>query len=506
MDPEDPESSSKLSAEIEGLVSRRETRGTPLFARGPRLRRSSMVVISIFCCLIMLLTIVPTASATPPSNPGPPPAGTSPTALDFAYDVSPSLFPAPANLSSANTTNLVKLIPLDLGPVSYGMVNASPNGAGGAIWFESGGYSPSLAAEQVQNPCGNVGCPSNVAIMWNVPIRVANLSARATADGIAAIGSQIVVTASTSSTTQLWNSSNGGESWSAFGVSISGTITSVASNSTLLLLVTESSSGHLASTFTKSGSLIAQKSVSPSGSKSKGILGTSATFVAKGLGDVLAIAMSVSGSNLVQLTTSSNGGVSWSADYTIGNVTVEPGSATLTSVGGTLLSPQGWVDGQIGPVGVGSELVAAFPTLLNGQVILITEASTNYGVGWDGPYRTGPVNGTIHDLSIVGSPAGLVYAGWLNPDANGGAVVEAIFFTLVTYALYFDVKTVASDELGVATACVSALFDVLAAEGSSASGQEEVATATLIAAFTGAAADGVGIDFSGANMAQQLGG
>ena len=124
--------------------------------RGVRYRRRRMwptVTVSLACITVLLLTSLPTAAATSSGNP-PPPSGVTPNTLDYVYDVSPSLYPAPASLTSTGPTDLVSLVSLTGGAASFGMVNASlRSGGGGALWFESGGYDPSIAAAEVKGTC-----------------------------------------------------------------------------------------------------------------------------------------------------------------------------------------------------------------------------------------------------------------------------------------------------------------------------------------------------------------
>lgn len=398
--------------------------------------RPAVAFVSIASCLLLLLTSAPSASATS-GNPPPPPAGVSPNTLDYVYDVSPSLFPYPANVSSTTPTSQVKLASLPSVATPFGMINASArSGGGGALWFESGGYDPGTAAVIVKNGCtssgswsgGNTQCPSSVPIQWNAPIRVTNVSKSVAADAITTMGSTIVAAVSSAGLTQLWASSNSGGTWTAFASSVSGSVVTLTTNATSVLLVTSGSGGWQATTFGPSGKLSGQVALNPSGTGATGILSASASIVPDGFGSLLAVAFSVSGLNEIQLVTSTNGGVSFSTSKAVATFSSSGVNPILSAIGSTQLSAAGWVSGQLALVGIGSELFLAYPTSFDGQTVLVTQGSGDFGSSWDGSYTSSPVLGNIENLSGTGSPAGLVYLSWTNPDVSRGAPEEAIFY------------------------------------------------------------------------------
>lgn len=398
--------------------------------------RPSTAILAIASCLILLLTSLPSAAAASGSPP-PPPAGVSPNTLDYVYDVSPSLFPYPANVSSTGPTSQVKLVSLPSAASPFGMINASSrSGGGGTVWFESGGYNPGTAAAIVKHGCAtgsswsgtNSQCPSSVPVQWNIPTRVTNVTGPVAADAIATMGSVVVSAVSSSGSTQLWASSNSGGTWATFGSSVSGSVVALTTNTTSVLLVTSGSNAWQASTFAPTGRLSSQVTLSPSGSGATGILSASASIVPDGFGSLLAVAFSVSGLDQIQLVTSTNGGTSFSTPKVVAAFSTSGANPVFAAVGDTQLSAAGWVSGQLTLVGVGSELLLAYPTLYNGQTMLVTQGSGNFGSSWTGPYTSSPVLGNIENLSGTGSPAGLVYLSWTNPDVDGGAPEEAIFY------------------------------------------------------------------------------
>ena len=385
------------------------------------------VTVSLACIVVLLLTSLPTAAATSSGNP-PPPTGVSPNTLDYVYDISPSVYPAPSSLASSGPTGLVSLVALTGGAASFGMVNTSLRSAGGSsLWFESGGYDPSIAAAEVKGTCPGGTCPPTVPIDWNLPVRIANLTSTVVADSVVEVGSEIVVAASSGGSTEVWNSTTEGATWTPFGSAIAGTLHSLSANSSAALLVTSETSGWTATTLDLSGAISGQASLTPSGGT--GILSASGTFVDYGFASLIAVAFSVAGTDQVQFQASRNGGATYSAAQTVGAFADSNVNPDFSSIGATDLAPAGWVPGQVALVGVGSALVVSYPTLFNGNVGLVTRGSANYGTGWDGPYLSGPVTGSILNLTLVGSLGGLVYASWDDAVSNVSTPEMAIFFS-----------------------------------------------------------------------------
>ncbi len=248
------------------------------------------------------------------------------------------------------------------------------------------------------------------------------------ADALTVSGTMVIAAASSAGTTQLWNSSTSGSTWNPFGVPITGTVVSLGANATNSVVVTVASSGWAATAFGLGGVEIGQATLAPAGSGATGILSASATFVASGLGSLVAIAFSVGGSNQVQMVTSTNGGTSYSSPLTVGLFSSTQPNPALSSLGDSELASPGWIAGQLGLVSFGSGLFLAYPSLTAGQLDLFTESSGNGGQTWQGPFESGPVSGGIHNLSVTASIAGLAYATWANPGWGTGGVEEAIFF------------------------------------------------------------------------------
>jgi len=185
----------------------------------------------------------------------------------------------------------------------------------------------------------------------------------------------------------------------------------------------------MATSFGLGGATIGQVTLNPGGSGATGILSASGAFVTEGFGSLVAIALSVSGSDQVQLVTSTNGGATFSSPRAVGVFSSTQPNPALSSLGDSQLSSPFWTPGQLGLTSIGSGLFLAFPSLSSGQTELLTESSGNAGVTWQGPFESAPIAGSIQNLTVSPSPAGLAYVTWANRAWGSGGGDEAIFFS-----------------------------------------------------------------------------
>ena len=140
-----------------------------------------------------------------------------------------------------------------------------------------------------------------------------------------------------------------------------------------------------------------------------------------------AFAFTVTGSDTVQLVSSTTG-ATFNAARIIGNWTAQPGSTVLAYQGDTSIDPPGGHAGQVAATYAESSLVVGYTSVVDGQDILVTESSGDSGLQWTGPYVTNPSVGSIQNLSLSPSVAGLVYATWDVPSWGVGSPMEAIYF------------------------------------------------------------------------------
>jgi len=358
------------------------------------------------------------------------PAASSPASygpLEYIYNVSASLFPTPSQLGSTHPTSSVRLIALPSSPSSFGMINSSRSGNAGALWFETGSYSASIAV-QIQKRTCSTNC-STVPLLWNSPTRVASFSAPISSDALVAVGNTLVVAASGGGTTYLYQSANLGQTWRSLGTSISGVVNSVAATPSEVSVATLGITSVSVTSRTLTGSSVGQVTLTPSGSGATGILQTGSTTVPYGSTYLQATIFSVLGSDQIQLATSTNGGASYTAPTAVATFGVLTPDPRLSSIGATRLAPAASTPGQVALTSIGSGLFLAYTTqTASGQAQVMTEASSNGGQSWNGPYASGPVYGAVQNLSLSVSPAGLVYATWIDPYYGSGGIDEAIYF------------------------------------------------------------------------------
>ncbi len=430
---EDPKTDrSSVSREAGQTLARMAHSNENLLRRGSEYRRSITVAISVSCCLLFLLTSIPVGTATASGNPPIPQGVPNPNPnMDYIYNVSPSLFPAPSyanNLSSPDPVSLVELVALPSIVAGYGMINVSTAKSGASsLWFESGGYNAVVAQSLEKSDCSSTSC-SGVPVGWNPPERIGSASSPFVSDALTTAGNAVIAAVSTTSTTYDYVSPTLGNTWNALGSPISGMVESLAATSTNVSLVTRSGSTWTVTTMNLTGFVISSSSLLPTGSGATGIIGASVSYVANGNTSQVAVAFSVAGSNEIQIESSTNPSKGFNSAIEVASFQDSFPNGALSSIGATPLYAAGSAVGEIGLTSVGNELFVAYASVTAGRVMLETEGSSNGGSTWFGPYATGPLDATATNLSLAPSPAGLVYATWRDSPIGPGGVEEAVYF------------------------------------------------------------------------------
>jgi hypothetical protein len=78
---------------------------------------------------------------------------------------------------------------------------------------------------------------------------------------------------------------------------------------------------------------------------------------------------------------------------------------------------------------IGNQTFLAFSTITGGSAFLETLGSGDGGGTWSPEYTSGPAVGTISNLTVAPSPAGLAYVAWREGVGSAAGVDEAIFFS-----------------------------------------------------------------------------
>ena len=348
-------------------------------------------------------------------------------ALVDPYSIPASFFPEPANVSSPLGVAVVAIAPLPTSPFGYAVVNASvlsdspqPNAS---VWFETASYSATDAAVIAANGSCGQGC-GDLPLNWSAPERVADYSTPVTDVVIGALGTMLVIGASSGGKTYLYTWSEGADGWNDFYTPIAGRLGSIATDPTEVAVATISADSVLVTTLSADGDLEAEATLTPAGLGSTGILSTALTLAPAGAAYSDDVLLSINSTSDIQLATSLNG-TAFSALTTIGNFTPLP-----PSYGVGAPAPQSGGEpsaGQLALVSVGGELTLLYTTYLGGEVTPALLSSGNGGVQWDGPYLVGAANGSVQNPTLTVGPAGLVYGAWAVPDAGPGTIEEATF-------------------------------------------------------------------------------
>jgi hypothetical protein len=427
-----PAGASESTAEP-GLM-RRDTRFSSCLRAARRFsltRRSrALTLLTVICvatsvAVLVVESSVPDADAWAGGHSGVSTLETSaPTSspLDFPYNVSPALYPNPTYVPSNSNTSNVQVFDLSSSTSAFGMVNASTSGSVTTLWFESGLYSSPLSKEIYLNNCGGT-CPT-LPLSWTSPVRVATLSNPVRAEQASVAGSTLVVAATSAGSTQIYASSTLGSSWTTLGGSVSGTVTALSASPSEVLLETSAPGDVTLTSDSLSGSTIASVTKDVGGSNT--VRSASATQVPTTSGYAEAAAFTIAGANQIDVTSSSNGGISFGSASSVGSFDVQGPNPLLDSIGDTVLTPRETVPGQVAMVATLSGLVLVYTSeSQSGATELLSMFSSNIGATWSDPLQLGPVLGTIQNLTLTTSPTGLVYVTWLNPDAGSGEIDEA---------------------------------------------------------------------------------
>ncbi len=408
-------------------------------APGPRFPLWLTVTISIACVAVLLNTsLVPDPASLAGGNSGFRTASSSPSppgSLGYPYAISAGLFPAPSTLVTLGRTSLVRLVSLDTALSSFGLLNVSGNSSGpDSLWYSIGSYSP-LAAEAIVKalPCvsgsisgGDCLATPTVPVLWSSPAQVTSGPGVITADALAVQGYDVYAAATTSGSTSLYLSTNGGATWSAFATSLGGTVEGLSLSSTTLVAVTLEGFAFTSYSYSLGGTFLGESlPLTLAGSGITSVNGASVAETHVGTSPSFVIVTGVAGPNEIEAATSSNGiGYSAFAPIATFNSTVPP--APLSSVGGTQLYPSGGTPGQVTLAAIGSGMVLLYTTRVDGEVTASSMASAVGGSSWQGPYRIGSGPGTVEDPQLSPSLAGTVYATWWNSANGTGTAVEAI--------------------------------------------------------------------------------
>ena len=417
------------SDERTGTAHTRLSRRVLPFSPKKRVRPYT-IVLALIACIVMLDTGLPTAAASSPGNP-PPPPGVPKTNLDYVYNVTPALYPYPSradNVSSPNPVSLVQLVSVPSLATPYGMINVSTTSTNMShVWFGSGGYNPAIAQGIANGSCGDAVC-SSIPVQWNSPQLIFSTTSPIVYAGVTSSGPNIYAVVSTASTTYALVSENEGVTWGTLGQSIAGVGSSVATNGTDVSILIHLGTTWSITTLNSTGSTLGSSTLTPSGSGSTGILTGSLTYLSNGTTSISVVAFSVSGSDQVQLASSSSPARGYSTPIEVATFQNSLANSALNTVGTTNLRFSNPVAGQVGLTAEGSELSLAFSSVSDSETYLETLGSSNGGSTWSQPSSSGPVVGTIDELTLTSSPADLVYAAWRGSTGVTGGVEAATFF------------------------------------------------------------------------------
>ncbi len=399
--------------------------------RGSRWFTGRSVAISVFCAVMMTFTLqMPAAAASGGGQPGGGLGGNNTTgAVDYPYAVPASLFPAPANLSSARGVEGVSAIPLPSAPASYAVVNASvlsnTSFPTASVWYAVASYSPGDARLiATAGSCGP-GC-GDLPLSWSNQSVVATFSTSVTAVKATSIGATIVLGATSGGTTYLYEWSLLQGKWIQFGPTIYGQLAALAADPVAAAAVTIMGDSIEITTISLANSTIGQVELQPDSSGATNVVSAAVTLAPTGPVFGEYVAFSANGSNEIDFASSTDS-IHFLGPTRIGAFVPVPTNTFGAAVGQTLLQSRGGISGQLTMTSAGSELTTLYTTYSSGQVIPVTLSSGAGGAAWLGPYLSGPINGTTLNPTLTVGPNGLEYAVWQNPDDGLGSLVEASY-------------------------------------------------------------------------------
>ncbi len=352
------------------------------------------------------------------------------TVPSYPYDVPVSDYPTAAMLPTrSNVTGVaVALLPGSL--TSYAVVFATANNSTGVtnatLDYAQASYSPLDAKEIVANGSCGLTC-GDLPINWSDSSVVASSSSPWSGLQIAAMGTELVVGATTGNVTHLYNWSTEATAWAPFGPTAPGVLSSMAAEPYALVFATLAGGETELSTLGTEGALLGQAELGPGQTEDRTVLNASVVFVPEGSGYDEALVISVAYPSQILFSQSADG-TSFSTPTPVVNFTASLSDSPLPSVGLTSTVIPGGRAGQLDLTAIGGQLFLLYTTDVSGQTVPATEVSGTYGSTWSGPYFTGPLNGTAVDPVLSVGPTGIVDAAWLDPAYDSGAIEVATYF------------------------------------------------------------------------------
>ncbi len=386
------------------------------------------VALSVFCAILMSLSIqLPTAKASGTGGSGGSSllTGNSPPDAPIPYYLAASQFPQPGQVPAVGFVTMVSASPLPGSIDGYASAYATVNGSGGILWFSQGSYDPARAAEIAQaGSCGSL-C-GQVPLAWSPPVILAQFAAPVSAVRLTSIGNSLLVAASASGSTHLYEAGTPYTTWTPIGPVESGSVAGIATDPEEIVIATLATGSVIVTTLTTSGALVGQHTLSPVGSGSTGVVAAGVGLTPHGSTFLESVVFTVKGENNIQFSSSTDGST-FSAPQPIANFsTATPPSATST-LGNTALRSAGGIPGQMALSSVSSDLFVVYTTNQSGATVPATLVSGDNGSSWVGPYITSPINGSAVDPSLTVGPTGLAYVAWKDPDYGPGAVEVATY-------------------------------------------------------------------------------
>jgi hypothetical protein len=446
---EDPKTDSRaIGKNVRATSTRSSNRNDNLFRRVSGHRRSFTATMAIVCCLLFLLSSIPSTRGSSVGNPPPPSGVPNPNPnLDYIYNVSPSLYPSPSYASSVPSSSplsLVQLVSLPSSATPYGMIDVSAKSTGGStLWFESGDYNSLIAQDLlptpcpgqlpscpgVPSPCSVPSCPT-IPVGWNAPESIFSSNQPLVSDASTAVGDTVIAAASTPGTTYLYLSQDNGYFWYPLGTSISGKLESLSANATNVSVITEHGTAWTVTDLTFGGTIVSSSALTFSGPAGTEITSAATNFVTSGTVGYSAIVFSLAGPELdqIRIETSANLAGGYGTSWLVTTFQDTTSSSALSSLGATLLNHTGIMAGEVSLSTSGGELFLAYTSVSGGQGSVETQGSSDDGRTWTGPYASEPPSGAVANLTLTGSPAGLVYATWRTLTSTAGEIGEAAYF------------------------------------------------------------------------------
>ncbi len=388
------------------------------------------MAVTIFCAGLMAITYqMPRAAASDVGGGGSSSTWANNTSgtLVYPYAVPASLFPTPANVTSANGVVAVSAVPLPNSPSAYAVVNASSlsNGSdpNASVWFSVASYSSTDAVLVARNGSCGQNC-GDLPLEWTNPTKVATFSAPITALQVGVLGSVLVVGATSSNSTYLYSQSSQTGEWTGLYSALPGQLESLATDPIQVAVATVSGGSVIVSSISAGGSLVGRASISPTGPTSAEVVSAALTLVPEGSTYEDYLAFSVNGSDQIEASSSSDG-IHFSRPTPFANFTALP--SNVTTADGDVAPAEVGLPGQLALAATGAELTLLYTTYLYGAVTEATVSSGDLGAQWDGPYLAGAANGTVENPILTVGPAGLVYGAWAAPNAGAGTLEEATF-------------------------------------------------------------------------------